>query len=443
MLTTVRLAYTSGSVATLNPALNRALNEQLLKQDSEGLVRRLGDSYRDTKNTPEGLQGNSRRFSLLGDPSMRLGLPAQQVVVEQLNGQPLDQGVPRMQALDRVTFTGSVRRSDGQVDEAFAGPIDVSVFDGERRVTINYHDFNPTPYYVIREDLIWRGEVQASAGRFSATFVVPKDIAYSNLNGRIAAYAASATRQALGYSERFTVGGTSDTPPQDAEGPRLELFLNDTTFVSGGLTPPVPELIVRLFDESGINTVGAGVGHEMLLVLNGDENNAVDLSSAFRSAANSYQAGEVRWKLAEQPTGPGSLTVRAWDVLNNSATAELTYLVAEAQTLSLRNVYNYPNPMSRQTRFVFEHNQLPGTPAQVQLRIYTLNGRPVRTLESEEALPSGTLTAGPVQIAWDGRDEDGDRLATGVYLYKLRVEVESAEGGKQVVEQIEKMAIIR
>lgn len=443
MLTTVRLAYTSGSVATLNPALNRALNEQLLKHDGEGLVRRLGDSYRDTKNTPEGLQGNSRRFSLLGDPSMRLGLPAQQVVIEQLNGQPLDQGVPRMQALDRVTLTGSVRRADGLVDEAFAGPIDVSVFDGERRVTINYHDFNPTPYYVIREDLIWRGEVQASAGRFSATFVVPKDIAYSNLNGRIAAYAASATRQALGYSERFTVGGTSDTPPQDAEGPRLELFLNDTTFVSGGLTPPVPELIVRLFDESGINTVGAGVGHEMLLVLNGDENNAVDLSSAFRSAANSYQAGEVRWKLAEQPTGPGSLTVRAWDVLNNSATAELTYLVAEAQTLSLRNVYNYPNPMSRQTRFVFEHNQLPGTPAQVQLRIYTLNGRPVRTLESEEALPSGTLTAGPVQIAWDGRDEDGDRLATGVYLYKLRVEVESAEGGKQVVEQIEKMAIIR
>lgn len=443
MLTTVRLAYTSGSVATLNPALNRALNEQLLKPDAEGLPRRLGDSYRDTKNTPEGLQGNSRRFSLLGDPSMRLGLPPQQVVVEQLNGQPLNQGVPQMRALDQVTLSGSIRRTDGGVDETFTGTVDVSVFDSERRVTINYHDFNPTPYYVIREDLIWRGEVQATAGRFNATFVVPKDIAYSNQSGRITAYAASAERQVLGYSEQFTVGGTSDSPPQDTQGPRIVLFLNDTTFVSGSLTPPEPELIVQLFDESGINTVGAGVGHEMLLVVNGDENNAIDLSSAFRSVANSYQAGEVRWKLAAQPIGPGRLSVRAWDVLNNSATAELAYVVAEMQTLSLRNVYNYPNPMSRQTRFVFEHNQLPGTPAQVQVRIYTLNGRPVRTLETDEALPAGTLTAGPVQIPWDGRDEDGEALATGVYLYKLRVEIEPADGERQVVEQIEKIAIIR
>src|SRR5690606_29427641 len=101
------------------------------------------------------------------------------------------------------------------------------------------------------------------------------------------------------------------------------------------------------------------------------------------------------------------------------------------------------NPTSGETRFIFEHNQPAGVPARIQLRIYTLSGRPVRTIETEEALPSGVMPAGLVQIPWDGRDEDFDELATGIYLYKLRVEIEAAEGERQVSEHIEKLAIIR
>ena len=443
LMTTVRLVYTSADTTSLNAGLNRALNQALFRRDEDGLPRRLGDAMLETKNTTVGLQGNSRKFNLLGDPSMRIGVPDKQVAIETVNGVPLAEQTAQMRALDRVNVTGAIRHADGTLDSAFNGRVEVTVFDASRNISLLQQWRMPTPYYIVREDLIWRGEVNALNGAFSATFVVPKDISYSNQPGRIAAYAASTDAQALGYTERFVVGGTSDTPPNDALGPEIRLFLNDTTFVAGGLTSAEPELIVKLFDQSGINTVGAGVGHEMLLVINDDEGRAQDIGSAFKSAENSYQAGEVRWKLDGQDPGFNRIRVRAWDVLNNSSSAELDYLVAADEALTLRNVYNYPNPMNRTTRFVFEHNQPPGTPARVRIRIYTLNGRPIRTLETDEVLPAGVLTSGPVQISWDGRDQDFNRPSTGIYLYKVRVEIDGADGAVQVAERIEKLAVIR
>ena len=443
LMTTVRLVYTSGDTTSLNAGLNRALNQFLVTLGEDGRPRRLGDVMRLTKNTSVGLQGNSRKFNLLGDPTLRLGMPEREAAVETINGERVTEAPLQMRALDQVTIAGTVRTPEGNVDEGFDGQVAVTVFDAVRRVSLIEQVYMPTPYYIVREDLIWRGDVQVNDGRFAATFVVPKDISYSNEPGRISAYAHSEAAQALGYTENFLVGGTSPNPPIDTEGPDITLYLNDTTFVDGSMTTPEPELIARFFDESGLNTVGAGVGHEMLLFIDGDEEDAVDISDGFRSVENSFQRGEVRRSLPRLEPGFHTLSVRAWDVLNNSGRAELSFYVAEDEALELRNVYNYPNPMSRTTRFVFEHNQPPGTEARIQVRIYTLNGRPVRTLEGDDVLFGGVLTGGPVQIPFDGRDEDGDRLATGIYLYKVRVEIDGEDGGRDVVERIEKLAIIR
>ncbi|NNE71329.1 MAG: type IX secretion system sortase PorU, partial [Rhodothermales bacterium] len=443
LLTTVRLVYTSGDTTSLNAGLNRALNIELFRQDPDGGARRLGDALRSTKNTNVGLQGNSRKFNLLGDPSMRVGIPPSEVAVEAVNGVDLQSGTAPLKALDRVTITGSVRDGFGNPDPSFNGVVSLTVFDAVRNVPLLRQVRMPTPYYRIREDLIWRGEAQASAGQWSATFVVPKDISYSNQPGRVSAYATSDAAHGLGFSEELIVGGTADNPPDDAVGPEISLFLNDTTFVAGETTSPNAELIVKLFDESGINTVGAGVGHEILLVVNGDESGAEDIGESFTSEPGSYQRGEIRRPITFDQAGPGTLSVRAWDVLNNSATADLDFVVTDDEVLRLANVYNYPNPMSTRTRFVFEHNQAPGTTARARVRIYTLNGAPVKTIDTDEALPSGILTSGPVQILWDGLDDDLDRLATGIYLYQLRVEVDASDGTTQTSEVVEKLAVIR
>ena len=443
MFTTVRLVYTSPSPADLNPGLNRALNVALFRRDESGQFARFGDVMVETKNTSVGVLGNSRKFNLLGDPTMRIGVPARQIRIDSINGVDLDAELGQARALDRLTIEGSVVDGSGNTETSFSGSVNVTVYDSERRVPIEFWRWMPNPYYTVREDLLWRGNVGVADGQFSATFVVPKDVSYSNDAGKVSAYATGSGYHALGYTERFLVGGTSSTPPDDSDGPQLRLFLNDTTFVSGGFTNGDPELIVKLFDESGINTVGAGVGHEMLVVIDGDESSAIDLASSFESEEGSYQRGEVRHVLSELNTGPGSLTVRAWDVLNNSASEALEYFVSDAEDLSIRNVYNYPNPMSSRTRFIFEHNQPPGTAADVQIRVYTLNGRVVRTIPSEEALPSGVLTAGPIRVEWDGLDDDLDRLASGVYLYKVRLETDTASGSSQIAERIERLALIR
>ena len=237
----------------------------------------------------------------------------------------------------------------------------------------------------------------------------------------------------------WSSAGRAANPPDDSEGPEIELFLNDETFVDGGLTTPRPQLIVKLSDDSGINTVGAGVGHEMLLVVDDDEQNAFNIGDLYESEENSYQRGRVSFEFEEAlSAGTHTLSVRAWDVLNNSGTASLDFVVSDADALVLQNVFNYPNPTTGPTRFVFEHNQPVGTPARVQVRIYSLTGRSLRTLEVDDLLPGG-----PMQVVWDGRDDGFDRLGPGVYLYKVRVEVDGAEGERQVSEVIEKLALIR
>ena len=176
----------------------------------------------------------------------------------------------------------------------------------------------------------------------------------------------------------------------------------------------------------------------MLLVLDENEQDAVNVGDLYEADENSFQSGSLRF-MFEEPlsAGPHTLTLRAWDVLNNSGRASLDFEVSDVEDLIIRNVLNYPNPTTGPTRFVFEHNQIPGTMVNVRTRIYTLSGRPVKTIEVEELLPAGAM-----QIEWDGLDDDYSRLSPGVYLYKVRVEVPGMESS-QVAEVIEKLAIVR
>jgi hypothetical protein len=460
LLTTVRLVYTSGSDTSLNAGLNAMINRKLFERTEEGRPRRLGDAMRLTKNTRVGLQGNSRKFNLLGDPTMRMAVPRYKAHVEKMNGQTIEKGDGErvsLRALQEVNVEGIVRKSNGSPASGFNGRAYFIVYDKQRQVSLPFETGMQS--YTTRKDQIWRGEATVRNGRFETTFRMPKDISYSNDPGRISVYAtANATNErgvdAGGYTEQVTIGGSAEDFENDGEGPQMSLFMNDSTFVSGGTVPRDARLIAKMQDSTGLNAVGAGVGHEMLLTIDGDKSNAVDLGPYFETKPNSYQEGRVTYDLEKYPAplepGPHSATVTAWDVANNSQTARLEFTLTDAAggKLKLDNVFNVPNPTTATpsgspTRFIVEHNQPSGTQADVRIRIYTLSGRPVRTLRNADMESGGLLHAGPLQIKWNGRDEDGDLLAPGVYLYKVRVAVNGNDGGKQVAERIEKLAIVR
>jgi hypothetical protein len=444
LFSTVRVVVTWVNPNTFNLGLNLELNKHLLKREADGKGLRLGDVLRITKNSSVGLQGNNRKFNLLGDPTMRLGLPEREVNVTAINGVSVDTASIKLRALERVNLEGAVSFQDGQLDPTFEGAVEVTVFDAKRSVEIDEDKQRhiASGQYTVQNDLIYRGQVAVKEGRFSTEFVVPRDIAFSDLPGRITMYASSSGTDGFGATENVLVGGTADNPVTDAAGPEVRLFLNDTSFVSGGLTTSDPLLIVQLNDESGINTVGSGVGHDMLLVLDGDEQNAIEIGDRFEGTLGSFQKGTVSFKLPVQEPGDHTLAVKVWDVVNNSSEQVLEYVVTAGDALAINNVFNYPNPMANETRFVFEHNQAPGTPAEIEIDIYTVSGRLVQTLNGLDVLPSGVLPGGPVQIPWNGHDHDLDKVSPGIYLYKVKVAVDLPSGERDSAEHLGRLAVV-
>ncbi|MBE2186393.1 MAG: type IX secretion system sortase PorU [Rhodothermales bacterium] len=447
---TLRLVYTSGDSTNLNPGLNRRFNLELVRRDTTtGLPPRLGDAILITKQYAVGYQDNGRKFNLLGDPSLRFGLPPLEAIIETVNGVDVtaipdslaDSLAVPLRALDLVTVTGSVRDPRGNPLPSFSGTATVTAYDADRQVAIPYRQYFLSPTYTVSERM-WRGEVPVTGGRFTAQFVVPRDIAYANRRGRIAAYVQGNQTDGAGETSTVRVGGSNPNPIADNEGPRLRAYLGDTTFVSGGVIGRTSTLIVRLTDQSGIN-LGSGVGHELLLTYTvGGQTKAVNLAPFYR-ATGGYQTGEVVYRLPELPDGAGQLTVRAWDPVGNSGETSLDFSVAEAERLALARVANFPNPTTGPTRIAFEHNLPAGTTATADVRVFTLAGRLVRAFDTDEVLPGGTLASRRVTVRWDGRDADGSLLSPGVYLYRVRVTATHDDGTAQTAEAIERLAIVR
>ena len=102
--------------------------------------------------------------------------------------------------------------------------------------------------------------------------------------------------------------------------------------------------------------------------------------------------------------------------------------------LELRHVLNYPNPFTTSTDFYFEHNQA-CSQLETQIQIFTVSGKLVRTI-NEYVHSEGFRSSG---IHWDGRDDFGDQLAKGVYVYRLKVK--NIDG--QTAEKTEKLVILK
>jgi hypothetical protein len=127
------------------------------------------------------------------------------------------------------------------------------------------------------------------------------------------------------------------------------------------------------------------------------------------------------YRLAPLANGIHTLTLKAWDVLNNSSEKTIEFQVNVGVRLAISNVQNRPNPFSDGTSFFFEYNK-PGSALEVEIRIFSMMGQNMTTLHY--SLQTENTESGP--LYWNGLDESGNELPAGLYVY--RVEVKSAEG---------------
>lgn len=458
-MTTSRVVFTSTSAqqgTDNNFVLNIELTRNMTQRNPDGSNRTLGGIFMQTKNAiMESIDNansnrvNNRKFVLLGDPAMSLGLPEQKIEITSMNGIDDFSGAPlQLRALDRVQVEGRVLDANGQPDSQFSGEGNVRVFDASR-----YEEL-PDPEttcrslencsFRVQNDVLFNGRVSITNGQFSTEFIVPRDIAYSDSLARIHVYGnglGNSGYDAVGSFSNFFLNGRNEDAENTFDGPELDVYLNDEGFVNGSLTNPDPVLFADIFSEAGVNTTGAGVGHEITATLTnedrpGDEQTFI-LNNFYESELDDFTRGRIEFPLDNLDDGRYALRVRAWDVFNNVGETQVFFEVAGGGALSIRNVYNYPNPMHKLTRFAFEHNQPLGQPLDVFIRIYTLSGRPVAQIR-ESVIASGNLE----MFEWHGRDDDNNRLAAGTYLYHLRVRTDGPDG-RQSREKIERLVIIR
>jgi len=414
-----------------NFALNETLYGHMLTADSLGRIipQRLGDIVYETKQ--ERTTDNDRKYFLLGDPALTLAYPKLYASIDSVNHIPGNQ-VVQLKALERSTISARVRDTSQAFSNAFNGTAEVVVFDASHGVTLT----DPDPYigsftYVAAGTPLFRGQASMIAGAMNVNFVVPKDIAYSNNNGRISLYFSNAVTDGYGYTSNILINGTDTTAAADAVGPQVHLYIDNRGFRSGDVVSGSPTLIADLFDSSGINTSNAGIGHGIEAWLD-DQSQSIDVSGYYKSKTDTYREGTVEYPLGPLAEGSHKLRFRAWDTYDNPASSQTVFDVLTSVGLQLTSVFNFPNPMSSSTLFTFQHNQVSIIDAEV--KIYTVAGRMIRDVKKTG------ITTQFVQIPWDGRDKDGDAIANGVYLYKVSARTED---GRFTSEAFGKLSVVK
>jgi hypothetical protein len=418
---------------------NRIMNDNYLRialeRSPAGIYKSLGEAVMAAKNYTYQTSGdvvNNRKFTLLGDPAMTISFPVLKAKTTTINGVAVPQ-IDTLRATDKVVVEGEVTDLQGNILTSFNGTVYPAVFDKPQTITTLANDPTSLPAtFQVQNNVLFKGKASVTNGKFSFTFKVPKDINYQFGNGKISLYAENGLTDA---NEAFTgvvIGGIGTGTDNDNVGPEIKPFLNDEKFVNGGITNENPILVVKLADSSGINTAGTGIGHDIIATLDNDNNRFFLLNDFYQSDLDSYQRGVVRFQLPGMEPGPHSLRIKAWDVLNNSNEVVLEFTVVRDEELVIDHVLNYPNPFTTKTSFWFEHNK-PGQNLQVRLQIFSVTGRIIKMIQ-QTINTDGTRSS---ELEWNGRDEYGDKVGRGTYLYKLSV---TAPGGQRK-EKIEKLVI--
>ena len=440
LITTTRQIFVSVGVA-----LNIVLEKYLFAFESNEYPS-AAEALRLTKNDPS-ISGVSQRRLVfyIGDPAMKLAIAKPNIRLTKINDVPVGPGTDTLEALDDVKLSGEVVDVSGNLLSNYNGILTATVFDKEiDRQTLGNNGVMENGELIVMDfetlgEVIFKGQASVENGQFEFNFVVPRDIGVPVGPGKVSFYAKTENplQDQAGASFDIQVGGINENAEEDNIGPVINLYMNDENFVSGGITNEEPTLLAKLQDDNGINTA-SGIGHDITAIIDGNETSPFILNDYYEANVDDYQNGKVTYPFRDLEPGIHTLTLKAWDVYNNSSTAEIQFIVHDKdEKLVVNNVLNYPNPFVNYTEFWFNHNS--SEPLDVSIQIFTVSGKLVRTLNGQTSGGIKSTSNLSKDIVWDGRDDFGDKIGKGVYVYKLKVK--SNQLNTQV-EKIQKLVIL-
>lgn len=431
-----------GTARTVYASENKLLNIAFLRRVlsmQNGKPITIGEAQRLAKNDMIDMAGgdkttNKLQYVLLGDPALSLNMPTLTAVVDSINGVALNSAMPTVHAGQIVSLSGHIEQGGALLTD-FDGVVGITVRDTRELIQCFGQDETAeTPFtYYDRPHTLYNGKDSIRQGRFRTQFAVPMDINYAEGTGKVNIYAVNNdyTLEANGSDERFYING-SDSVGNDSIGPNIYCYLNDPTFQDGGTVNSTPYFGARISDSDGINASGTGIGHDLQLTIDGDMNLSYNLNDNFSYDFGSYTSGSTWYNLPELSEGEHQLRFRAWDILNNSTTATLRFNVVRGLQPKLFSVSCTNNPARDNTTFIITHDRV-GQQVDVIVDVFDMSGR---ILWSHEA--TGVSTSNSYTVNWNLTTENGAKLQTGVYLYRVRL----ASDGSSHASKAKKLVVI-
>lgn len=343
----------NGEHYTIGEALAQA-KADIIESKSKGTISKL-DSL------------NKVHYVLLGDPAIRLATPTYKVKINKFNGKDIDtENPPTISAGETVTVEGYIVNENGEKATDFNGTVSPIVYDSEEHIVCRLNSGVDTdPFeYDDRTRTLYAGTDSVKAGIFKFTFPVPLDINYSNQSGLINLYAISndKNQEANGSFENFLIGGTYEQQKTDTEGPTIAAFSNGHNVEKISYTNEAPTLRIELQDDSGINTTGNGLGHDIVAIIDNNEATTYILNNYYSQSVGDYRSGTVTYTLPTLPAGKHTLVIRAFDTLNNMGEKAYSFEVVTG----LIQVYDFFDTTGRKVYSSSENK--PSLPTGVYIR---------------------------------------------------------------------------
>lgn len=390
MFTTVRVVY-----AHQNLVLNQAIIDHLFNRFADGSRYRLGDVLKAAKRSL-GRDYNKLNFCLLGDPSLTMTYPEHQIAVTEVNGKPITATSEEvaLHALETVTMKGVIYKTGSQTeaDSTFNGIIFPTLYDALDTLTTDKGYIQPDadPYkFTARTRKAFSGRGEVRNGRFEFSFMVPQDIAYSSKPGLATLYACSSEwAEAQGFFDKYQLCGGEDIARTDTLGPVINrIFLNDMLFSEGAVVNSTPFFYAEVSDESGFNTTGNGIGHDMVLTIKCTSNPLLSvkqyiLNNYFSTYTGRYNVGSVLYSIPALEDGDYEASFTVWDVFNNASRKVFHFTVAKGKAPSAVAVQAYPSPAKSGEPLTFRvlHNR---PESQTEMRLEVFNALGHRVYETE------------------------------------------------------------
>ena len=442
LMTSTRTTYSEQ-----NRRINYLFSKHLFARDEKGQRLRMGDAIRMAKcslitsASNSGLQDvseNKLNYMLMGDPALIIGNTDYTLMVDEVNGRAANSHDDIvLKAGQQVTVKGHVETLQGTPATDFTGVMHATVFDNVETITCRNNTgkaSKPFTYYE-RSKTLFVGGDSVRSGAFAFTFRVPMDINYSMLSGLINLYAVNDTRdrEAKGSYDNFLLGGTADELANDSLGPKLTLYLNSPDFVTGDQVNETPRLVVMLEDADGINTVGNGIGHDLIAIVDGKASMTYTLNDYYESDLGDYTRGTVSYTLPTLDEGMHTLMFRAWDMMNNTAATTIDFEVVKGLSPRILDITTTHSPAREHTTFMLTHDR-PETEVTIGIEVFDFSGRTLWSHREQATTPDNSYT-----LNWGLNTASGQPLGTGVYLY--RATVSSASGTS--TSRVRKLTILR